>query len=151
MYVNIEDPDQHIWYRGDREIFKFPVFRKGVRVRELYYNDEDLIQECINLFNSEITWTGMFNLQDAANRLEKQHRMFSLFENDTLLGYCWVDGDYLYNFFVSQKRIKGDSQDFCNYVCKLVDKVIRLYVVAPNTRGQKFFEGVGFMKIDSYI
>jgi len=86
------------------------------------------------------------NLQEALQRLDKGDRMFTLFSS-SLLGYCWVDDDYLYNFFVSQKRTKGDAQDFCNYVCKLIGKDMRLFVVKPNSKGQKFFEKVGFTKI----
>lgn len=92
----------------------------------------------------------MFDLPTALSRFKKNHRMFSL-HDDNLLGYCWVDNDYLYNVFVCQKRKKGDAQDFCNYVCKLIGKDMRLFVVRPNIKGQKFFEGVGFLKTNSYL
>jgi len=146
MYIDITDPEHHIWYSASKKNFTFPKFRTGVYVRELDSTDSDIILECIDLFNSEITWTGMFNLQEALQRLDKGDRMFTLFSS-SLLGYCWVDDDYLYNFFVSQKRTKGDAQDFCNYVCKLIGKDMRLFVVKPNSKGQKFFEKVGFTKI----
>ena len=146
MYIDITDPKQHIWYSASKKNFTFPKFRPGVYVRELDSTDSDIILECIDLFNSEITWTGMFNLQEALQRLDKGDRMFTLFSS-SLLGYCWVDDDYLYNFFVSQKRTKGDAQDFCNYVCKFIGKDMRLFVVKPNLKGQKFFEKVGFTKI----
>ena len=148
MYLDIKDPEQHIWYNGRKEIFKSPTFRQGVAVRELTEQDSFIIQQYIDLFNSEITWTGMFDLDTALFRLKKGHRMFGLFD-DKILGYCWVDDDYLYNFFVSQKRVKGDSHDFCNYICKLIDKDVKLFVVKPNIKGQKFFEKVGFTRIDS--
>lgn len=148
MYIDIKDPKEHLWYKASKHLFRYPKFREGVRVRELYENDSEIIQECIDLFNSEIQWAGMFNLQTALDRFTKGHRMFSLYD-DNLLGYCWVDGDYLYNFFVCRKRVKGDSHDFCNYVCKLVGKDMRLFVVRPNIKGQKFFERVGFTRIDS--
>lgn len=148
MYIDIKDPKEHIWYSGSKEKFIFPIFRQSVKVRELYEQDQNIIQECIDLFNSEIQWTGMFDLDTALLRFKKGHRMFALFD-DKLLGYCWVDNDYLYNFFVCQKRVKGDAHDFCNYVCKLIGKDMKLFVVRPNIKGQRFFERVGFTRVSS--
>ena len=150
MYVNVDKPEDKLWYFAPKSTFTVPTFRQGVFVNELTSSDTDIIEECITLFNSEINWVGMFNLQTALERFKDGHRMFTL-HDDSLLGYCWVDVDYLYNFFVCRNRVKGDSQDFCNFVCNTIGRDIRLYVVRPNIKGQKFFEGVGFKRISSYI
>lgn len=146
MYINVDSEDDKLWYSRSRSTFYEPSFREGVTVKEIFEKDHNTIQECIDLFNSEINWVGMFDLDTAISRLKNNHRMFALFDS-TLLGYCWVDDDYIYNFFVCKKRVKGDSQDFCNYICNLINKDVRLFVVKPNVRGQKFFEKVGFTRI----
>jgi hypothetical protein len=149
MYIDIKDPSQHVWYLGKKYIFSFPKFRPQVSVRELYEDDVDIIKEGIELFTSEIQWAGMFDLETALDRLKKGHRMFVLLDGESVLGYTWFNDDYLYNFYVNRKRVYGDSQDFCNYVCKLIDKDIRLFVVVPNETGHKFFSRLGFERTEN--
>lgn len=151
MFPLVTDPTQMIWYHADTTTFDLPKFREGILVYEATQDDHDIISRCINLFNSEIQWEGMFTLDIALKRLQLNNRFFILLDNNKVLGHVWFDEGYLYNFFVSQNRIKGDSQDFCKYVCSLINKKITLFCVKDNIRGQKFFEGVGFTKIDSYI
>ena len=145
MYPIVTDPAQHIWYSGKKDLFTKSNLRTGLIVIEPTFDDTELIQQCIDLFNSEIQWEGMFDLDTALMRLYEGNRMFVLKDHQTL-GHVWFENDYLYNFFVSQKRTKGDSQQFCKYTCNIIDTDIRLFVVKDNIKGQKFFEGVGFTK-----
>jgi len=145
MHPIVTDPDQQIWYTGKREIFQKYSLRENLSVYEAGFDDTDLIQQSIDLFNSEIQWEGMFDLNIAQMRIYEGSRMFILIDKE-VLGFTWFENDYLYNFFVSQNRTKGDSQEFCKYTCNLIGTDIRLYVVQDNIRGQKFFEGVGFTK-----
>lgn len=147
MFPLITDPQQMIWYQANSSVFTLPTFRKGVNVVEASEDDARLISECINLFNSEIQWEGMFNLETALKRFSLNNRMFILLDGMEVLGHVWFDVNYLFNFFVSQKRTKGDSQDFCKYTCSVIGGEIKLFCVRDNIRGQKFFEGVGFTKI----
>lgn len=136
-----------IWYKADQSVFKDVNFREGVSVYEATENDQTLIQQCIDLFNCEIQWAGMFDLHTAVERFSNENRMFILLDNGKVLGHVWFYQGYLFNFFVSQNRIKGDSEDFCHYTCKLIGREILLYSVKDNIRAQKFFEKVGFTKL----
>lgn len=139
-----------IWYIGKKHIFSYPKFRKGVFVKEVTESDHDIIHNCIQLFNSELEWDDMFNLDQAFYRLSNGHQMYVLFSNSPL-GYVWRNKDYFYNLFVSKNRVKGDSQDFFNYVCKKAEVDIKAYVDSTNIKGQKFVERLGFTRIFSYI
>jgi len=147
MYPVVTDLNEMIWYKADQSVFKVPLFRKGVSVYEATENDQTLIQHCIDLFNSEIQWAGMFDLETAVERFSNGNRMFILLDGTKVLGHVWFDKGYLYNLFVSQNRAKGDSEDFCHYTCNLIEQEISLYSVKDNIRAQKFFEKVGFTKI----
>lgn len=144
-YPEVKDSSYQIWYSGKKELFQGHNLRDELLVYEAGFNNTDLIQQCIDLFNSEIEWDGMFDLDEAQKRLFDGHRMFILIEEE-VLGHVWFEDDYMYNFFVSQNRTKGDSQEFCKYTCSNIDSDIRLFVAKDNIRGQKFFEGVGFTK-----
>lgn len=147
MFTLVEDPTKKIWYIAEKEVFKVPTFRPNLNVEQVGPDDIHLVQKCIDLFNSEIQWSGMFNVEEAKHRFQKNNLMFVLKENNNVLGHVWFDNNYLYNMFVSKKRIYGDSHDFCNHVCYHIGRDIRLYCVKDNIKGQKFFEKVGFLKI----
>jgi len=138
-----------IHYTGSPDLFTTPQFREGVHVKELTTEDTSIITQCIDLFNSELTWDGMFDLDTAIFRFNKNHRMFALMYNDQVLGHTWFDDSYMYNFFVSETRVEGDSKDFCHYVCKLIGKEITGHIDVFNTKSQKFFEDIGFTRIIS--
>ena len=62
------------------------------------------IQKCIDLFNSEIQWNDMFDVQKALDRIERGEKMFVGYKNEDIFCYCWIRQDneqeyYLYNVF----------------------------------------------------
>ena len=62
------------------------------------------IQKCIDLFNSEIQWNDMFDVQKALYRIERGEKMFVGYKNEDIFCYCWIRQDneqeyYLYNVF----------------------------------------------------
>ena len=62
------------------------------------------IQKCIDLFNFEIQWNDMFDVQKALDRIERGEKMFVGYKNEDIFCYCWIRQDneqeyYLYNVF----------------------------------------------------
>ena len=62
------------------------------------------IQKCIDLFNSEIQWNDMFDVQKALDRIERGEKIFVGYKNEDIFCYCWIRQDneqeyYLYNVF----------------------------------------------------
>ena len=67
------------------------------------------IQKCIDLFNSEIQWNGMFNVEQALDRIERGEKMFVGYKNEDIFCYCWIRQDseqeyYLYNLFSKKPK-----------------------------------------------
>lgn len=53
-------------------------------------NDELVIKNCIEFFNSEIEWEGMFDLDIAKSRLKSGDKFFVGYQNGKIFGYCWL-------------------------------------------------------------
>ena len=68
-----------------------------------------LIQKSITIFNSEIEWDEMWDINEAENRLNSGEVLYLLLDGKTPIGHVWYDLYYLYNAFVSEKRENGDS------------------------------------------
>ena len=67
------------------------------------------IQKCIDLFNSEIQWNDMFDVQKALDRIERGEKMFVGYKNEDIFCYCWIRQDneqeyYLYNVFSKKPK-----------------------------------------------
>ena len=67
------------------------------------------IQKCIDLFNSEIQWNDMFNVEQALDRIERGEKMFVGYKNEDIFCYCWIRQDseqeyYLYNLFSKKPK-----------------------------------------------
>ena len=117
--------------------------------------DSYLIRGCINLFNNEIQWDGMFTLWDALRRIEDGEKIFVGLYNGEIFGYCWVinkdDTTYIYNVFsksTPDKRKYG-ATDLLYYVIKHHgNTVISAEVDEWNTKSIRVFEKLGFKVID---
>jgi hypothetical protein len=76
-----------------------------------FVNNKPVIKQMINLFNSEIVWKKMFDLDMAQNRILNGERMFIGVDNEIPYGYFWVkvidNSYYIYNLFVSKSLIRG--------------------------------------------
>lgn len=110
------------------------------------------IKQSIDLFNSNIEWEDMWDLEQAGKRFSQGSILFLLRDNKGALGHVWFENDYLYNLFVSPTAIKGESQRFIEYcISEIKEETIHCYCDSWNIRAQKFFERVGFKKDFSYL
>jgi hypothetical protein len=81
--------------------------KTNISIKEITAKAE--IQKCIDLFNSEIKWDGMFNVEQALHRIERGEKMFVGYKNEDIFCYCWIRQDseqeyYLYNLFSKKPK-----------------------------------------------
>jgi hypothetical protein len=117
--------------------------------------DDVLIQKCINLFNSEIQWDNMFDINEALNRIKRGEKMFVGYKNEDIFCYCWIRQNddqsyYIYNVFskkpTSLRKIG---------VIDLLYSAIKYHTIGIitgevdewNTQSQKITEKLGFKRI----
>ena len=72
--------------------------------------DKDVIQNCINLFNSKIKWDDMFDLIQANDRIKSGDKMYVGYFKNNIIGYSWLklindNQYYIYNVFIEQDSI----------------------------------------------
>ena len=87
--------------------------------------NETIIKNCIEFFNQEIKWDGMFDLDEAKRRINNGDKFFTGYQNGMIFGYCWLTkldtGHYIiYNVFsrkTEQPRTYG-ATDMLYYVIK---------------------------------
>lgn len=143
--------ENKIWYRCEN------TFTDEITgLRKCTINSYDLhlpyIEEAIANQMKEMRWPGMWDLLEAKRRLVDGHKFFYLFDHKGVVGHMWIDDNYIYNVFVHPRRLDGVSKLFLKAVMSLDGKEeYRLYCDEWNKKAQKYFEGVGFTKIDSYI
>lgn len=110
------------------------------------------IQKCIDLFNSEIQWNDMFDIQKALDRIEKGEKMFVGYKNEDIFCYCWIRQDseqeyYLYNVFSKKPKSlrKMGVIDMLYLVIKYhtIGK-ISVEIDEWNTQSQKVAKRLGF-------
>jgi hypothetical protein len=145
-----------IWYKLSSIVDLQIILKNGddLSIMKFEYNNQnqfqDVIQQCINLFNSEIEWNDMWNINQSKLRFENGHILYVLIKNNFPLGYVWVDETYLYNTFVSKLREDGDSHWFLQNVIieRFKDGVqfIELYTEEWNKRSIRFWEKIGFKR-----
>ena len=117
--------------------------------------DKDIIQNCINLFNSKIKWNGMFNLEIADQRIKSGDKMYVGYFEDNIIGYSWLklinNHKYcIYNVFIEQDSINRNfgASDLVYLIIKYHTKgLITLDVDEWNHKAQKFAEKIGFKLI----
>jgi len=110
------------------------------------------IQKCIDLFNSEIQWNNMFDVQKALDRIEKGEKMFVGYKNEDIFCYCWIRQDneqeyYLYNVFSKKPKSLRKIG-----VIDMLYLVIRYHTIGKikveidewNTQSQKVAKRLGF-------
>ena len=110
------------------------------------------IQESIEAFKREVEWDKMWGVEEAKKRLINNEVLFLLRDNKGALGHVWFQEDYLYNMFVSERRVTGTSMRFILHCFNYVPyKNIKLYCDKWNYKAQKFFKKVGAKEISSYL
>ena len=81
--------------------------KTNISIKEIKAKSE--IQQCIDLFNLEIQWNEMFDIQEALNRIERGEKMFVGYKNEDIFCYCWLkenhkDDYYIYNVFSKKPK-----------------------------------------------
>lgn len=145
-----------IWYRID-SIEKLPAKQSPENdflILELddsnsFEHFED-IKNTVETFNSLIDWEDMWSMEEASLRFKQGDKLYLLRDNKGALGHVWFANFYLYNLFIHPRRKQGLSEKFIKYcISKIDEPEIFCYCDSWNIRAQKFFEKVGFMKINS--
>jgi hypothetical protein len=112
----------------------------------------DKIQLSIDKFNSQIEWDNMWDLNEAYERLSRNNTLYLLLKNDLPIGHVWYIGEYLYNAFVSNERVDGESQWFIQQT--MLDRntsgynTITLYTETWNERANSFWKKLGYIIIN---
>ena len=144
-----------IWFTNKITQIEKSNLRKGLHVVRLHERNYRLwipvIKQSINNFNSEHTWNDMWSIKDAIIRFKENIFLYLLMGNNNKpLGHVWVDKNYIYNVFVSSKRVNGDSERFLQYIMydmrRYTEDDIVLYVDSWNERAIGFFKKLNFVK-----
>jgi hypothetical protein len=114
-----------------------------------------VVQMCIDLFNSEIKWNKMFDIQEALYRIERGEKMFVGYKNENIFCYCWIRQDdeqsyYIYNVFSKKPKSlrKIGVIDLLYSVIKYhTNGIITGEVDEWNTQSKKVTEKLGFRPI----
>jgi hypothetical protein len=117
--------------------------------------DKNIIQNCINLFNSEIIWDDMFNVQTALDRIKNGDKMFVSYYKNQIVGYCWlkcIDSatHYIYNVFIkttNYSRIYGATDMLFYVIQNYTNKTILTNIDDWNIRSINVFTKLGFRPI----
>ena len=117
--------------------------------------DENIIQKCINLFNSEITWADMFNVETALDRIKNGDKMFVSYYKNEIVGYCWlkcVDSTthYIYNVFIkttNYSRMYGATDMLFYVIQNYTNTAVLANIDEWNIRSTNVFKKLGFRPI----
>ena len=117
------------------------------------------IQKCIDLFNSEIQWNDMFDVQKALDRIERGEKMFVGYKNEDIFCYCWIRQDneqeyYLYNVFSKKPKSlrKMGVIDLLYLVIKNhTTGKIKVEIDKWNIQSQRVAERLGFNLIHNSL
>ena len=131
------------------------LIERNTKISIKQITDTNEIEKCIDLFNSEIEWDGMFKLEDALNRIKRGEKMFGGYKNGELFCYCWIkennkDDYYLYNVFSKKPTSlrKLGVIDLLYLVIKThTSGKIRVEIDEWNTQSQKVAKALGFSVI----
>lgn len=127
-------------------------------IKEIFDLTDCDIETTIDNFNSLYQWDGMFNQEDVTERLENGHRFFIFYQEDLVVGHCWVDpvsmsenNIYIYNIFVDKRYHDKSVSDSTVYLSILSSKLfsegydaIHSDIDDWHKKSQSFFERLGF-------
>lgn len=114
-----------------------------------------IINQCIELFNSQLEWDGMFDISEARRRVSSGDTMYIGIDNE-IYSYLWVNNnlDYYFIYNVFSNNIRNNP----NYTGKdLLYSVIKLYLLDKdckceiddwNTKSINLFKKLGFIRIN---
>lgn len=116
-----------------------------------YLHMLDTVQQCIDLFNQNINWDGMWDLSEAIRRFRKGAKLFVWYGPESnIVGYYWMSKNYLHNAYIHPSRPENKSVKFLQTGFNFSEeKSFALYCDDWNTQAQKFVEKLGGKKIIS--
>jgi hypothetical protein len=118
---------------------------KNVEIKETY--DYQIIKHCIKMFNSEVNWDMMFNLDDAQDRILNGHKFFVAYHEKDIYGYCWLDDDVIYNVFSKQhigERNYGATDMIYVVIKNHTNGPVKSFVDGWNEKSINVFKKLGF-------
>ena len=120
-----------------------------------YHHYINLIEKCIECFNDEIEWEGMFNINEASNRLSNGMSLYLCMGDIEPMGYVWFKEQdnkrTLFNLFFRNKNVvkKYNGQEFVSSVIETYEnnKTIFCEVDNWNKKSLKLFKKLGFIEL----
>lgn len=124
-----------------------------VQISEM--TNEVVIKNCIEYFNSEISWDGMFDLEEAKRRISSGDKFFVGYQNGKIFGHCWLtqiepELFKVYNVFSRNNEIHREygATDMLFHVIKNNTKgVVIAEVDEWNTKSMNVFYKLGFKNV----
>jgi len=150
--------NEHIWYEyvdfTNFEVVQIDSNNLNILKIQLhnFSDNTDKIQYSIDKFNTQIKWDNMWDLNESYERLSRNNTLYLLLKNDLPIGHVWYIGEYLYNAFVSNERVDGESQWFIQQT--MLDRntsgynTITLYTETWNERANSFWKKLGYIIIN---
>jgi hypothetical protein len=116
-----------------------------IEIQETY--DYQIIKHCIKMFNNELNWDLMFNLDDAQDRILNGHKFFVAYHEKNIYGYCWLDDDVIYNVFSKQhvgERNYGATDMLYLVIKNHTNGPVKSFVDEWNKKSINVFKKLGF-------
>jgi hypothetical protein len=119
-----------------------------------YIEHLSLVKECIDLFNAEIKWDGMYTLDDAIQRFETGYSNFVLISDGIIYGYIWSIWEtgilFFENMFMRKFKInkKWKGREFLSSIINTHynNCEICYYVDSWNIASIKMTKSLGFVE-----
>ena len=141
-----------IRYRRDLDNYQF--YNTQTEISYWSEVDEDKLQTAIDLFNKEIKWDCMWNVEDAKKRLEQGRLMVVLEIDDKLRGWYWLNYETqeAENLYVHEDfRNKGYGFGLISYIITSAKlrKLDHVWARVDewNKTSQRLFERCGFKDV----
>lgn len=141
-----------IRYRRDLDNYQF--YNTQTEISYWSEVDEDKLQTAIDLFNKEIKWDRMWNVEDAKKRLEEGRLMVVLEIDDKLRGWYWLNYETqeAENLYVHKDfRKKGYGFGIISYIITAgkLRKLDHVWARVDewNKTSQRLFERCGFKDV----
>ena len=130
-----------IWYELENT-HNYPYLDNIIWITNSNFSDnQDIIQQSIDSFNSNIEWDEMWDMKEAKQRLDNGHDLYIGYDNEGPLSHVWFQNDFLYNMFTNPRRPEGYSKQFIEGVFNFIPyDIITLCVDDWNIQAQKFWE-----------
>ena len=140
---------------GFKLVKKDLIHRDASNIEIRISTDLPEIQKCIDLFNSEIKWEGMFDIKEAQRRIDLGDLMIIGYYNKKIFGYCWLktisrESFLYYNLFsvsTSEKRNYGATDLLYLVIEKYTNGEIESFIDEWNYKSIRVAEKLGFKRI----